>query len=79
MMEVVKIIITIIYVIVCIALATIVLMQEGKSAGLTGSISGMADTYWGKNKGRSMEGALVKSTKFLAAGFIILSVVLNLL
>lgn len=70
-------ILTIIYILVCIALTVIVLMQEGKSAGL-GTISGMADTYWGKNKGRSVEGALVKSTKFLAVGFIVLSVVLNL-
>ena len=46
----------------CIALTVIVLMQEGKSAGL-GAIAGAADTYWGKNKGRSMEGALEKSTK----------------
>ncbi|MFD1401612.1 MULTISPECIES: preprotein translocase subunit SecG [Robinsoniella] len=70
-------ILTIIYILVCIALTVIVLMQEGKSAGL-GTIGGMADTYWGKNKGRSVEGALVKSTKFLAIGFIVLSVVLNL-
>ena len=76
-MEVLKMILTIIYILVCIALTIIVLMQEGKSAGL-GTISGMADTYWGKNKGRSVEGALVKSTKFLAIGFIVLSVVLNL-
>jgi len=75
--EVLKMILTIIYILVCIALTIIVLMQEGKSAGL-GTISGMADTYWGKNKGRSVEGALVKSTKFLAIGFIVLSVVLNL-
>lgn len=79
MMEVVKIIVTVVYVLVCITLAAIVLLQEGKSAGLSGSISGVADTYWGKNKGRSMEGALEKSTKFLAAGFIILSVVLNVI
>lgn len=78
-MEVVKVIVTIVYVIVCIALAGIVLLQEGKSAGLSGSISGVADTYWGKNKGRSMEGALEKVTKYLAAGFIVLSVVLNVL
>lgn len=78
-MEVVKTIVTVIYVIICITLAAIVLMQEGKSAGLTGSISGVADTYWGKNKGRSMEGALEKSTKFLAAGFILLSIVLNVI
>ena len=48
-----------------------------KSAGL-GTIAGMADSYWGQNKGRSMEGALVKSTKFLAILFIVLAAVLNL-
>ena len=67
----------VIFAIDCIALTAIVLMQEGKSAGL-GTISGMADTYWGQNKGRSMEGALVKSTKFLAILFIVLAAVLNL-
>ena len=52
-------------------------MQEGKQAGL-GTISGAAETYWGKNKGRSMEGNLVKITKYLAIAFILLSVILNL-
>lgn len=76
-MEVLRIVLTIFFIIVCVALVVLVLMQEGKSAGL-GAISGAADTYWGKNKGRSMEGALVKATKFLAVGFIALSIVLNL-
>lgn len=76
-MEILKTIITIIFVIDCIALSAIILLQEGKSAGL-GTISGAADSYWGQNKGRSMEGALVKSTKFLAILFLVLSVVLNL-
>ena len=76
-MEILKTIITIICVIDCIALSAIILLQEGKSAGL-GTISGAADSYWGQNKGRSMEGALVKSTKFLAILFIVLAVVLNL-
>ena len=67
------------YIIVCIALAVVVLLQEGKQAGLTGAISGVAESYWGKNKGRSMEGALDKFTKGLAVGFILLSVVLNLI
>ena len=62
----------------CIALVVVVLMQEGKSAGLSGAINGVADTYWGKNKGRSMEGTLEKITKILAAVFIVFSVVLNL-
>ena len=73
----IRIILTIVFVILCIAMTVIVLMQEGKSAGL-GAIAGAADTYWGKNKGRSMEGALVKSTKFLAIAFIVISIVLNL-
>ena len=76
-MAVLRTILTVIFVIICIALTVLVLMQEGKSQGL-GSISGMADTYWGKNKGRSMEGALVKITTGLAVGFIVLAVVLNL-
>ena len=75
-MEILKIVITIIFVIDCIALSAVVLMQEGKSAGL-GTIAGMADTYWGQNRGRSMEGTLVKVTKILAALFIILAAVLN--
>ena len=76
-MDVLKIVLYIIFVIDCIALSAIILLQEGKSAGL-GTIGGMADTYWGQNKGRSMEGALVKSTKFLAILFMVLAVVLNM-
>ena len=76
-MEIVKNIITILFVIDCIVVTVIVLMQEGKDAGL-GSISGAADTYWGKNKGRSMEGALEKLTKILCVVFFIAALVLNL-
>ena len=76
-MDILKIVLTIIFVIDCIALSAIILLQEGKSAGL-GTIAGMADTYWGQNRGRSMEGTLVKVTKILAALFIILAAVLNL-
>ena len=76
-MEILKIVITILFVIDCIALSAVVLMQEGKSAGL-GTIAGMADTYWGQNRGRSIEGNLVKLTKVLAALFLIFAAVLNL-
>lgn len=76
-MAVLRIILTIVFILVCVALVIIVLMQEGKSAGL-GAISGAAESYWGKNKGRSMEGALVKITKVLAIVFILLAVVLNI-
>ena len=76
-MGVLRIILTVIYILICIALVILVLMQEGKAAGL-GAISGAAETYWGKNKGRSMEGQLVKITTGLAVGFMLLAVVLNL-
>ena len=76
-MDILKIVLYIVFVIDCIALSAIILLQEGKSAGL-GTIGGVADSYWGQNKGLSMEGALVKSTKFLAILFLVLSVVLNL-
>ncbi|MBQ8730524.1 MAG: preprotein translocase subunit SecG [Lachnospiraceae bacterium] len=68
---------TVLYIIDCLALIVIVLMQQGKSAGLTGSISGVAETYWGKNKGRSMEGKLEKATVVLAVLFIVLSLALS--
>lgn len=75
-MEVLRIILTIVFILISIALTVLVLMQEGKSAGL-GVISGAAETYWGKNKGRSMEGLLVKLTKYLAVAFILLAILLN--
>jgi len=79
MMDILKVIVTVVYVLICIALVIVVLMQEGKSAGLGAIGGGTSETYWGKNKGRSMDGALEKFTKGLAVAFIVLSVVLNLL
>lgn len=76
-MAVLKIILTVVFIIISIALTVIILMQEGKSAGL-GAIAGAADTYWGKNKGRSMEGRLVTGTKILVVLFIVIAAVLNL-
>ena len=76
-MQILRTILTILFVIDCIALPVVVLMQEGKSQGL-GAIAGAADTYWGKNKGRSMEGGLVKATTVMGVLFFVLAVVLNL-
>lgn len=73
-----KTILSVVFILICVALTVVVLLQEGKSAGL-GAISGMADTYWGKNKGRSMEGNLQKFTTFAAVAFMVLAIVLNLL
>ena len=76
-MEILKTVLMILLAIDCIALTIVVLLQEGKSAGL-GTIAGMADSYWGQNKGRSMEGTLVKVTRVLAVLFILLALALNL-
>lgn len=79
-MEALKIVLTIIYALVCLGLIVVVMLQEGKQAGLSGSIAGSgAETYWGKNKGRSAEGKLVKFTKILAVAFIALSLIINLI
>ena len=76
-MEALRVVINIIFILVCEALTVLVLMQEGKSAGL-GSISGAAETYWGRNKGRSMECGLVRATTVMAVLFFVLAAVLNM-
>ena len=77
-MDILKLILQIVYILDCIALTFIILRQEGKFGGLSGALTGSSETYWAKNKGRSYEGKLELATKYLAAGFIVLSVILNL-
>ena len=67
-----------IFILISIVITVVVLMQESKQKGLSGAISGAADTYWGKNKGRSMEGKLVTITKVLVVLFFVIAVVLNI-
>ncbi len=76
-MSVLRWILVILMIIDSIALTALVLLQEGKTQGL-GAIAGAAETYWGKNKGRSMEGRLVKITTVLAVLFFLLAILLNL-
>ncbi|MCI9175120.1 MAG: preprotein translocase subunit SecG [Lachnospiraceae bacterium] len=76
-MAVLKTVLTVVFILISIGLTVIVLMQEGKSAGL-GTISGAADTYWGKNKGRSREGIMVKVTRVLVVLFLLIAAVLNI-
>ena len=78
MINIIHGILLILYIIDCIALTVVVLMQEGKQAGLTGAISGAAESYWGKKKGRSMEGGLVLATRIMAVLFVVFSLLLNL-
>ena len=69
-------VLSIILVLVCLFLITVVLLQKGKAAGLTGAIGGAAESYWGKNKASSMEGKFEKLTIIVATLFIVLSLVL---
>ena len=75
-MAVLKTILTIVLVIICIALTVLILMQEGKSAGL-GAIAGSSDTYWSKNKGKSKDAVLRKITVLLGILFIGLALLLS--
>jgi preprotein translocase subunit SecG len=72
-----QIVITILHIIFSLSLIVIVLLQSGKQAGLSGSIAGGAETFFGKNKGRTIDAILSKYTLVAAIGFIITSVVLQ--
>lgn len=77
-MQVVKVIVQIVYVLICIALVFIVLRQDSDESGLSSALTGGGNSYWAKNKGRSLEGALEKATKYLAVAFVVISILLNL-
>jgi len=72
-------VIEIVQVAVCLVLAGIVLFQSGKSAGLSGAISGAADSFLMKNKAKSMDAQLAKATKWVAIVFVVLTLVINIL
>ena len=76
-MDILKTVLMVVFILISIAITVVILMQEGKQAGL-GAISGSSDTYWSKNKGRSMEGILVKITRVPVILFIVISCVLNI-
>ncbi len=68
---------TIAFIIVCVLLSVVVLMQEGKENGLTGTLTGSADTYWSKNKGHSKDAVIKKVTVVLAVLFFVLAMALS--
>ena len=69
--------VTILQLLVALALILIVLFQSGKSQGLSGTIGGIADSYMAKSKARSLDAKLAKSTKWLGAVFVVLTLILN--
>jgi len=72
-----EIVVNILHIIICIAIIIIVLLQSGRSAGISGAIAGGAETFFGKNKGRTIDALLGKYTKFALAVFLATSVILT--
>ncbi|MDY6287617.1 MAG: preprotein translocase subunit SecG [Bilifractor sp.] len=77
-MDLLRTILTILFIADSVLMVVVILMQQGKDRGL-GAIAGMSsgDTYWGRNKGRSREGRLERLTRVMAIVFVGLAVVLN--
>ena len=72
-----QIVLNVLHVLICIGIIVLVLFQQGKQAGLSGSISGGAETFFGKNKARTMDSLLKKITSVAAIGFLISSLALQ--
>ena len=78
-MSAIQIIVSIFQIVFSLSIVVVVLFQSGKSAGLSGSIAGGAETFFGKNKGRTLDALLSKYTAVAAIMFLITSVILFLI
>lgn len=72
-------VILIIDIVICLAATAIVLLQSGKTSGLSGALGGGTDTFLAKNKSKSLDAKLARMTKWVAAAFIIITVILNMI
>jgi preprotein translocase subunit SecG len=77
--EVLKYIIMVIYVVVCVALTVVAMMQSKDDSGASATITGSSSNFYEKNKGRTKEGKLKKWTIILAIAFAVLTIVLSIL
>ncbi len=68
-----EIVFGVVLIVLSITITALVLLQEGNSQGLSGTIAGGAETFFGKNKGRTMEAKLVKLTKIIGIGFFVIA------
>ena len=73
------IIVNVLHIVISISIIVIVLMQSGKTQGLSGSIAGGAETFFGKNKGRTLDAILSKYTTFGSIAYLVTSILLFLL
>ena len=78
-MSVLRVIMTVMHIMFCISIIVIVLLQSGKQAGLSGAIAGGAETFFGKNKGRTIDAMLSRYTSVAAVLFLVTSIVLQLI
>lgn len=78
-MSTVKLLITILQLLCGLGIILIVLFQSGKSAGLSGAIGGVADSFLAKNKARTLDAKLARATKWIGAVFLVLTLVLLIL
>lgn len=74
-----KLVLTIIQLLTCLFLIAVVLLQSGKRSGLSGTISGAADTFMTKQKATTWDGRLAKMTKWVGLAFVVLTLTLNLI
>lgn len=74
-----KLVLTVIDVIAAVFLTAVIMLQSGKSAGLSGAIAGGSDTFLSKNKSKSWDAKLARWTKWVAIGFMFLSLVIGLM
>ena len=74
-----KLVLTVVDVIAAVFLTAVIMLQSGKSAGLSGAIAGGADTFLSKNKAKSWDAKLARWTKWVAIAFMIITLVLVLI
>ena len=78
-MSVVEIIIGALVILVSLVIIAVVLLQQGRRAGINGAISGGADTFLSKNKARTVDASLARWTKYIAILFFVLAIVANII
>ena len=74
-----KLVLTVVDVIAAVFLTAVIMLQSGKSAGLSGAIAGGADTFLSKNKAKGWDAKLARWTKWVAIAFMVLSLVIGLM
>ena len=79
LMDALTLVITILQLLCGLAIIVVVLFQSGKSAGLSGAIGGVADSFLSRNKAKSWDAKLARATKWEGAVFLVLTMVLLIL